>query len=127
MHTRLLLVVEPDPLTVWSLTTYLQRWFTVETCTAAQDAQTFLSHRRVDGLVLTGGLPPGALKTIAELASAGNPDVRVVLLVTGEGEPATIPGATRIEKPFGLDSLAHHLGVSPSEPMKTTGEPSEPG
>lgn len=109
MHTRLLLVVEPDPLTVWSLTTYLQRWFTVETWTAARDAQTFLSHRRVDGLVLTGGLPPNVLETIAELASAGNPDVRVVLLVTGEGEPAAILGATRIEKPFGLDSLAHHF------------------
>ena len=42
------LIVEPDPLTQWSLKTYLEKWFVVDTTAAAESAERILDTHAVD-------------------------------------------------------------------------------
>lgn len=113
---RQLLIVEPDELTMWSVATYLGRWFSVVPVMSASAARRFLRRHPVGALVLSDALPKGAPATIEQLARAANPDVRAVLLVTETREAAPQETtAARIEKPFELAALARLLGVPEPE------------
>ncbi len=106
------LVIEPDHLTMWSLSTYLQQWFTVETTHCGVEAEKLLRDHAVAGLIVSDRLPGRTAEALAQLAARRNPHVRTVLMVTGEADPAGIAWcATRIEKPFALSDLARLLGA----------------
>jgi DNA-binding NtrC family response regulator len=115
VSTRKLLVVEPDNLTLWSVSTFLRRWFAVDSTASPAGAEHRLRAQPVDALVLSDQLPPAAIDALVELARCANPLVHAVLLVGGAGEPPAAPPATRLEKPFQLSELARCLGVPDTE------------
>lgn len=109
-----LLIVDPDPLTLWSLKTFLQRWFEVETAASAENAEHALAEHDFDALILSDELPAGVAAAIEHTARRSNPDLVTVRTVIGDTE--TIAGPTlRLEKPFELAKLARLLGVAAQE------------
>ncbi len=106
------LVVEPDHLTLWSVATYLQHWFTVDSTNCAVEAQKLLRDHVVAAVIVSDQLPGQTADSLIRLAQSRNPQVRSVLLATGTGEPhGSTLCSTRIEKPFELAALARLLGV----------------
>lgn len=106
------LLIEPNTLTAWSLSTYLRRWFEVHCTSASPAAQRLLRHETMSAVVLSDQLPRRSIESLARNARQANRDVRVVVLVAEETERrVTPPGAMRLEKPFELPDLARLLGV----------------
>ncbi|MEW6198976.1 MAG: hypothetical protein AB1601_09980 [Planctomycetota bacterium] len=111
-----LLLVEPDTLTAWSLSTYLRRWFDVHCTSASPAAQRRLRQQSMDAVLLSDQLPRRSVNALVQAARQANRDVRVIILVAAETEPATVPpGAARLEKPFELPDAARLLGVPETE------------
>jgi DNA-binding NtrC family response regulator len=109
-----LLIVDPDPLTLWSLKTFLQRWFEVETAASAENAQRALAENRFDALIVADDLPAGIAAAIENTGCRSNPDLAIVRTVTGDSETTAGP-TLRLEKPFELAKLARLLGVPAHE------------
>ena len=108
-----LLLVEPDELTRWSITTYLRRWFEVEVVRPGGAAVRLAAEGPFAAVVLSEELPDREAAAIQEHASRRNATVTMVRMVTGAAEPDTVaPHAMLIEKPFDLARLAHLLGIS---------------
>ncbi len=108
-----LLIVEPDELTLWSLTTYLGRWFIVEGRRTDRSGLGLLRSHSVEALVLSDELPVRSSEALALLARRRNPNVRTVLMVAQTTQPPrAMPRVVRIEKPFALPELARLLGVA---------------
>ena len=106
------LVIEPDHLTLWSVATYLQRWFTVETTNCGVEAEKLLRDHAVAAVIISDQFPHRAAETLTQLAKRLHPDARTVLMVSGDADPESIAGCvTRLEKPFELSDLARLLGV----------------
>lgn len=114
-----MLIVEPDRLTMWSVATYLRRWFVVDAVSSADAARLALRRHRFAALVISDALPEERWENVQRLAQRDNADLRTVLLVTVPGEPGEPGGpqaVARIEKPFELPALARLLGVPRQEP-----------
>ncbi len=110
--TRTLLIVERDPLTQWSLKTYLQKWFSVRVAPSIAQATRLVNRQRFDALVIFAEPTPAAADELERRARRRNPDLAVVRMVIAPG------GANRhsvrsgwIEKPFQLARVARLLGV----------------
>ncbi len=110
------LIVEPDELTCWSLTTYLGHWYAVETARSGAGAVRTLRAQPVEAVIISDQIRGSAVKAIATAARQARPDVRLVLLTTGDHDMRLARVAVqRVEKPFALPELARVLGVADSE------------
>jgi DNA-binding response OmpR family regulator len=107
-----ILIVEPDPLTQWSLKAYLQKWFNVDGTSSTSTAQQFLEKHAVDALILSEELPPTALAALEQRAHSFNARVAIIRTVTDSSFPRR-PGSHTgyLEKPFELSQLARLLGI----------------
>lgn len=107
-----MLVVEPDPLTQWSLRMYLGKWFGIHATSSLDAARRVLETHPVDVLVVADELPAPALASLEESAHSFNACVRVVRTVARLDESRD-PSASfdYIEKPFQLADVARLLGV----------------
>jgi|GEM_PF-1252573 DNA-binding NtrC family response regulator len=107
------LLLEPDHLTRWSITTYLCRWFAVETVESSEDAARLVSDEPFDALVLSDRVSDGEVATLHSFAAGQNPRVKTVRTVTAASEPTTAQTSlVQLEKPFQLAQLAQLLGVA---------------
>ncbi|MCG3128550.1 MAG: hypothetical protein CHACPFDD_03439 [Phycisphaerae bacterium] len=110
-HKRRLLIVDPNPLTRWSVSTYLSNWFEVAGTDNAADADRLLSTGGVDALIISDVIPLRAALEVGRHARMSNPNVTAVRTIT-QTDPSMIHGDwTCIEKPFELAELAQLLGV----------------
>jgi DNA-binding response OmpR family regulator len=112
------LIIEPDPLTRWSMSTYLKRWFDVTTAESAEAANPLLGPSALAALILADELPGERCRSIEHLARQRNPALITVHTVTGVARGAAHPsdeGRTWLEKPFELACLARLLGVPDAE------------
>ena len=112
-----LLIVEPDPLTRWSMSTYLKRWFEVMTAASFDEAGGLLEASTLEALVVTDGLPADQSRSIGQRARHRNPDVITVRTVTElpASDARLANGEKLLEKPFELARLARLLGVPEAE------------
>jgi DNA-binding response OmpR family regulator len=110
------LIVEPDPLTQWSLETYLARWFAIDSTGSPVSAQRILETQPVDALVLSDELPSAALAALEQRAHSLTARVVILRTVTDSGQaPCPGPDSSCLEKPFELVRLAELLGVPESQ------------
>lgn len=106
------LIVEPDPLTQWSLRMYLGKWFAVDSANSITGAQQALETRPADALVVSDELPPDALTSLERQAHRLNARITIVRTVTDPSRPGRPgPHSGCLEKPFELAQLARLLGV----------------
>ena len=111
-----LLLLEPNELTRWSITTYLERWFAVETAESSDVAARMVERSPFDALVLSEAISPQDVTRIQRMASRPGTAVKTVCTVTAASEPVTVESQTvQLEKPFELASLARLLGVADRE------------
>jgi DNA-binding response OmpR family regulator len=109
---RTLLVVERDPLTQWSLKTYLQKWFDVRVAPSIAQAARLVNRRRFDALVIFADPAPAAADDLERRARQRNPKLSVVRTVTAPGSGRNSSASSGwLEKPFQLARLARLLGV----------------
>lgn len=108
-----LLVVEPEALVRWSLTTYLGRWFTVFAVESQRAADQILDDEAIDALVVSDDLQGRTSQAVVSHARARNPRVVVVRTMSGPDDATTTPtdNAICLEKPFDLSILATHFGA----------------
>ena len=111
-----ILIVEPDPLTQWSLKTYLEKWFAVDVTGSAGSAERILETRAVDVLIVSDELPSSFLAALEERAHSFNAHVAIIRTIT-DARCACRPGPhlSCLEKPFELARLAGLLGVPAEE------------
>ena len=112
-----LLVVEPEPLLRWSLTTYLGKWFQVFSAESRSAADPILQDHSIDAVVLSDDLGDRDADELEESVRSRNSSACVIRTVshpsrTSEEAPATI----RLEKPFELARLASFLGIPDARP-----------
>jgi len=118
---RRVLAVEPDPLTQWSLKTYLSKWFDVHATASASDARHTLERSPVDVLIVSDALEPRAIAELEQHAHNFNARVDIVRTVADSGQVRQAPPKMRcmwIEKPFELAHLARLLGI-PEDQLPT--------
>ena len=109
-----LLLVEPEGLLRWSLTTYLGQWFDVFPTETTVAADRILGQHRIDAVITSEELPEGDLAEVERRALACNSSARIVRTVTGLSNTcAPLAGTFCIEKPFELSKLAKLLGIHP--------------
>ncbi len=106
------LVVEPEALLRWSLTTYLGRWFQVFSTESGPAANQILNGRAVDAAILSDDLLNHDADELEAAVRSRNSSARVIRTIShpsnGDlGERAT----TYLEKPFELARLAELLGI----------------
>lgn len=104
------LIMEPDPLMRWSMSTYLRRWFDVTAVESAEQASGFLGSQRLAAMVFSDAVPLEQARQMERRARAANPAIVIVCTVTGAATSVGA-GCARIEKPFELASLARLLGA----------------
>lgn len=111
-----LLIVEPDDLIRWSITTYLSDWFEVYSTGSSDQAESLLRERSMTALVLSDELSEQAADRLRDRARDRSPNVRIVHTVA-ECTVETPDGIAYacIEKPFELRRLAEILGVTEAE------------
>jgi DNA-binding NtrC family response regulator len=110
------LIVEPDPLTQWSLKMYLGRWFSVDSTSSIASARRILETRPVEALIVSDELPPTALVSLEQRAHSFNARVTIVRIVTDSSKMSHAgPHLGCLEKPFELAQLARLLGIPESE------------
>ncbi len=117
-----LLVVEPEALVRWSLTTYLGRWFTVFAVESKRAADQILDDEAIDALVVSDDLQDRTSQAVVSHARLRNPRVVVVRTMSGPDDAATpTDNAICLEKPFDLSILAMHFGADcrPARPKAT--------
>lgn len=115
-RVRQILVVEPDPLTQWSLRTYLSKWFSIHSTGSLDSARRVLETHAVDVLVVADELPAAAVALLEQCAHNFNARVRIVRTVADLDRPReTGPSRDYIEKPFQLADLARLLGIPDHE------------
>ncbi len=115
---RRVLAVEPDPLTQWSLKTYLSKWFDVYATSSPDDARHTLETHPVDVLIVSDQLAAGVIATLEQHAHTFNTCVDIVRTVADAAQASTCcdtPRCTCIEKPFELAQLARLLGIPESQ------------
>ena len=125
-HRGYVLIVEPDPLTQWSLKAYLGKWFAVESTGSVASAERILEKQPVDALIVSDELSPGELAALEQRAHSFNARVAIVRTITDAGKAErSAPHLNCLEKPFELARLAGLLGVSDSElpPPSADGTP----
>lgn len=107
-----LLIVEPEDLLRWSLTTYLSRWFDVYPTETAATAHRIIDEHRIDAIIMSEELAETELAHLAERALVFNHSARIVRTVT-HLPSGRMPAAQTccIEKPFQLSNLAELLGI----------------
>jgi len=102
------LVMEPDPLLRWSLTTYLGRSFTVLAVESLEAGREVAGKRLIDAILASDDLTREA-KILHGLIRKSNPAVIAIRMVAracgGEVPSEIVP----IEKPFELPALAELL------------------
>ena len=107
-----LLVIEPDPLLRWSLTTYFSRWY--EVCEAQDEAvaQGVIQQGGIDALIVADALGDAANRLVTS-AKEGNAVVAVIRTVTRLPDAMHAEdGIHFVEKPFQLSRLAELLGIT---------------
>lgn len=110
---RRILLVDPDPLTRWSVHTYLARWFDVASVGTPREADRVLDGPPVSVLIVSDDLPASAVEQVERRARARSRRVRLIRMITASrAHPADV---TCIEKPFALCQLARLLGVDVPE------------
>ena len=112
MQRPRLLIVEPEDLLRWSLTTYLGRWFDVVPVESTRAAAEVLEVHPFAAVVTSDELPDDELVHIETEARSRNRTTKLIRTVTNlasEGLP--IADNYCIEKPFQLSKLAKMLGV----------------
>lgn len=102
------LVIEPEPLLRWSLTTYLGRSFSVYAVQSVNEVRAAVRVGSVDAVVLSGDLADEA-EALCGLIRRSNPSLAVVRMVSNASDDSVTPGVVPIEKPFGLQALADLL------------------
>jgi len=115
---RKLLVVEPEALLRWSLSTYLSRWFRVFAVESSTAADRVLNRRRIDAAVVSEDLPNHEADVVETHVRNANTQARIIRTasspIEGRSEGAAVG---RIEKPFKLSELASLLSAPmPNEP-----------
>lgn len=110
---RQLLLVEPNDLTRWALSAYLERWFHLISVESAERAEPILARGRVDAIVISDDVPTPALHDLERHAREANQDVRIVHTISRSDAVPDGPDTITLEKPFELDRLARLLGVDP--------------
>lgn len=111
-----ILLFEPDSLTRWSITTYLQRWFEVVAVESREQAENLSATRPLAALVLADSLPDATAAELQRRAGGHNPTVMTVrtIATTADSSPGG-PHTFQLEKPFDLARLARLLGVPEAE------------
>lgn len=109
------LIVEPEPLLRWSMSTYLSRWFEVFPTDDDAAAERVLGEHAVDALIVSDQLPREEAADLEAHARTLNTDARIVRTVTTR-ENGLTPAC--IEKPFELAALARMLGVREAPPER---------
>jgi len=107
-HERLL-VIEPDVLTRWSLTTYLGRWFNVFAVASVDEGMTFLASQTPDSAVLSDALDLAQLARFESVLREKNPSATIIRLVTNPVSGGIGFRSESIEKPFRLSDVARML------------------
>lgn len=108
------LILEPDELARWSLSTYLRRWFDTRVAGSLDEAVDLLGTFAVDALIVSGEVDPTGLDRIEVAAQKRSPDALMIRTVTRVSDTSG-GGASRwveLEKPFDLAALAELLGVA---------------
>lgn len=112
-----LLVIEPNPLARWAMSSYLDRWFRPLSVESAEQAETVLAAGGVDAIVVSDDVPREDLHEIEARARKRNQDVRIVHTVCrAELLTEEPPETFLLEKPFDLVRLARMLGIDPGSP-----------
>ena len=111
-----LLVVEPEPLLRWSLTTYLGKWFQVFAAESRSAADPVLQGHAIDAVILSDDLDGGDADELEKFVRSRKPSACVIRTIsrpsrTSVGAPETIC----LEKPFELARLAGFLGVQDAQ------------
>lgn len=124
-----LLIIEPQPLLRWSLTTYLGRWFDVSPTATVEAAREILQSEKVNALVFSDDLPADEKEEIRTLLALAENGPSIICTTTELGGTRGVLGGTRwasqdgiirVEKPFELRRLAILLGVDEKCLSKTT-------
>lgn len=117
-----LLIVEPDALLRWSLSTYLSRWFQVYPADSTDQADRILDQNTVDAAVIYDDTHEDITDEIVAHARKRNAGMRIVRTVMNlPTTPAQAHQCQYIEKPFKLDRLAHLLGIDENEAPSNSG------
>jgi len=107
-----LLIVDPDALLRWSLSTYLSRWFRVYPTDSTDQAKIILDQHIIEAAVIYEDEPAHIADEIESYARKCNAHMRIVRTVMNlPGTPADDQRTQYIEKPFRLERLAQLLGV----------------
>jgi len=110
------LVLESDGLTRWSITTYLCRWFSVDTVDSLAAAHDHLAAQPFAALLLSDELSTRDVEALQAAARRNNPAVMTVRMVSGATDAVPAQRHTlQLEKPFELAKLARLLGISEPE------------
>lgn len=113
---RRLLVVDPDPLTRWSLSSYLNRWFDVTALATVDAAGRVLHERDFDALVVSDQFGETTLCALERDGRANNRQLAIIEMVTDlDSATAIHHDALLLEKPFKLSHLAELLGIQQAE------------
>jgi len=104
-----LVVIEPDVLTRWSLTTYLGQWFCVFAAASVAEGLVYLATRTPDSAVLSDALDPAGLATLESALRRKNPSATIIRLVTNPVGTGIGLRPEMIEKPFRLSEIARML------------------
>lgn len=105
-----MMVVEPDRLTRWSITSYFDGRYTVVTAESVDGARALLRRLPIDAVVVADDFPAGGADAVVSDARSRNGSVKIVLMGTSPASSMRCPEAPRLEKPFQLESLAELLG-----------------
>lgn len=109
-----LLLVEPDHLLRWSLSTYLNRWFKVITATTVVEASEVVGGTSVAALVVSDSVTDDEAQVLIDRAKKLNAGVRMVRTLTLAPLIEPPNGSRWVEKPFELAEVARALGVDVS-------------
>jgi len=115
----LVLVIEPDNLTRWSIQAYLCSHCRVTPVRSVRSALEMLSTCTPDMIVLSDALPSEQTTELIRHARQRNASLRIVQLVSDLHALLSEPGVIVLEKPFALARLAEllpGLGHAPNKP-----------
>lgn len=109
---RVVLLVDPDSLTRWSVKSYLAHWLDVISAESIVHAGELIAGRAVDILILSDDLPEPATSEFIGRVRAENAEVSTIRTGTRETGAEVRTDASYLEKPFELAQLGRILGVT---------------